>query len=105
MDATGWQCVECEAISEETGGPLYECPECGSVFSRENSYADNHQCPDDRRFSSKVADEACSVCGKAEVEQIEVLTCAVADCRSDDLFDQDGFLDHLRDEHGYRLDD
>jgi len=70
-DATH-QCSECEHlfVEDELGDlePLYECNDCGTVFTRSNSYdGGSHKCPDCSRFSSKLSEDGCSECGAGEV--------------------------------------
>lgn len=64
-------CDDCGAVvSEDDGsecGPLYECPECGTRFNRDNSANDNHQCPECNKFSSRVADHCCPECEEGEL--------------------------------------
>ena len=80
-DATGaYYCPDCETISFESGGPLYECSECGTCFTRDLS-ADgcSHRCPDCNRFSGRIADNGCAECGAGETERISVYECPVCD--------------------------
>ncbi len=69
---TAYRCVECGAISEDYVEKLYECPNCGTLFTRDNS-ADgmSHRCPDCGKFGSKIADTACAECEQGEAEEIE----------------------------------
>ena len=78
--ATGhyWHCDECDAYSEETGGNLYECGECGEMFTRANSANDNHQCQSCSRFGSRTGEQGCVECGEAPVEQVPASECT--DC-------------------------
>lgn len=71
-------CDECEAISEEAGGTLYECAEDGK-FNRETSFNDNHQCPECRKFSAKVAEQSCIECNAGEVREIDAFLCPQCD--------------------------
>jgi len=73
-----YKCVECLEISEKAGERLYECRDCGTLFTRANS-ADgmSHRCPDCNRFSSKVADQSCLDCQEGEVEKITAYKCPV----------------------------
>jgi DNA-directed RNA polymerase subunit RPC12/RpoP len=72
-----YKCQDCDEISEEVGGPVYECGNCGTQFTREGS-ADgmSHRCPDCGKFGSKVAEQSCTSCDGGEVEQIEASQCS-----------------------------
>ena len=74
-DGHYWHCDECDAYSEETGGNLYECGECGEMFTRANSANDNHQCPTCSRFGSKSGEQGCVECGEGAVEQLPAAEC------------------------------
>ena len=76
------KCLECEAVVLEgdEGPALYECGDCGIKFNRDGSYNDNHQCPDCRKFSMKLADESCPECGQGELEDVVACT----DCGLDE---------------------
>jgi len=74
---TAYWCDNCETMSTESSGPLYECRECGHPFNRENSFdGESHRCPDCRKFSARVADSSCIECGEAEAEK-----CVAYECR------------------------
>jgi len=68
-----YQCDACEVIVEEPDqDPLYDCGVCGEIFNRSGSYSgDGHQCPNCRRFSSKLSDTSCPECGVGPMESIE----------------------------------
>jgi DNA-directed RNA polymerase subunit RPC12/RpoP len=74
--AQAYKCVECGEISEEAGDRLYECGDCGTTFTRENS-ADgmSHRCPDCSRFAAKVTDQSCVECQEGEAEEITAYKC------------------------------
>ena len=74
-DGHYWHCDECDAYSEETGGNLYECGECGTFFTRATSANDNHQCPDCSRFGSRTGEQGCVECGEGAVEQLPAAEC------------------------------
>ena len=74
---TAYRCDSCDEIWDETlGEPLYECGECGTIFSRSNS-ADggSHRCPQCNRFAGKLADDGCIECETGEVEEVQALEC------------------------------
>ncbi len=74
-----YKCMECQEVSGEPGdGPLYECGDCGTKFTR-NTSADgsSHRCPDCNRFSSRAADLSCGECEEGEVEEVVILECDV----------------------------
>lgn len=95
-----WVCQSCEEIVKDEDyipEALYECPECGTQFLRSNSYTgDNHQCPDDRKFSSKVTSTGCSECQMGEMEEQEAWECE--EC-SEIFLDEDEYTSHMKDEH------
>jgi len=72
----GYKCQDCEAIinpdEQDVDITLYECGQCGTRFNRDISYADNHQCPDCLKFSSKVAEMSCPECQAGELDEIEI---------------------------------
>ena len=70
-----YYCESCDIFMEETGGNLYECGDCGTMFTRETSKNDNHQCPDCNKFSGKTGDEACSECQESPVEEVMAFSC------------------------------
>lgn len=71
---TAWLCPGCDEVIEEPV-TLYECGECGTIFSRENSADGNsHKCPDCQKFAGKLTTHGCSDCDEEceEVKAIEV---------------------------------
>jgi DNA-directed RNA polymerase subunit RPC12/RpoP len=66
-------CDECDRYhtqeQAEEGGPLYECGNCGTTFTRTNSANDNHQCPDCNKFGSKLADVSCPDGNETEMDE------------------------------------
>ena len=76
-EAIAWRCEGCEAEftdedADQGQGPLYECGECGTQFTRDNSAdGDSNRCPDCNKFGAKMADLACPECGEGELEPIE----------------------------------
>ena len=70
-EALAWMCRECEHLEtaeehEET--PLFECSECGAVFTREGSAdGSSHRCPGSNKFARKLTDHGCPECGEAEM--------------------------------------
>jgi predicted RNA-binding Zn-ribbon protein involved in translation (DUF1610 family) len=57
-----WFCQSCEEVIEDPV-TLYECGECGTIFSRENSADGNsHKCPDCNRFAAKLTAHGCPDC-------------------------------------------
>jgi hypothetical protein len=77
-DAIAWRCDGCEAEftdedADQGQGPLYECGECGTKFTRDGSVdGSGNRCPDCNRFGGKVADLACSECGDGGLEPVEL---------------------------------
>src|SRR5262249_9132031 len=53
-----YRCIECDTISDEHAGSLYECSNCGNVFTVETSPDGSHRC-ECGRFGAKIADTAC----------------------------------------------
>jgi hypothetical protein len=76
---TRYRCAECDHVSEEHAGPLYECGGCGKVFNRQSSNNDNHQCPDCYKMAAKIAEESCGECDEGEATEEEVAICPVCD--------------------------
>jgi len=75
---TAYKCQSCEELVREEavdpGNPLYECNNCGTVFSRNNSLnGESHQCPDCNKFASKIAEAACPECEEGDLDQIEAV--------------------------------
>lgn len=72
-------CQSCEEIIPEDradeAGPLYECGDCGTQFTRANSANDNHQCPDCNKFASKLADRACPDCEEGALDEQDGFSC------------------------------
>lgn len=72
-ETVAYWCDECERhhTQEEVtdSGPLYECGNCGTVFTRANSANDNHQCPDCNKFGSKLADFSCPEGNEDELDE------------------------------------
>lgn len=73
---SAYRCTECREIQEESHGPVYECGGCGTTFSKEDE--GTHQCPDCRRFASKLADDSLECCN-AEAEEIMAYSCEDCD--------------------------
>lgn len=92
----GFRCTDCEALSEEgSGEPLYECGDCGTRFTREESQTgDSHKCPDCGKWSAKVADDVCEECGEGETEKVLLFECP--GCGELVLLDE--WQDHIADE-------
>lgn len=95
-------CPECGALDPDHDTEAkYECPECGNEFRKSESYTgDNHQCPDCRKFSSRIEDaELCGECGEeSEFETVHVFTCTECQEKLIDPSDDD-LIEHLS-EHG-----
>ena len=90
------KCQNCEEVVEEDAGPLYECGDCGTTFNRENSYANNHQCPDCHKFAAKIAEKSCPQCCEGELEEVEVFVCPECD---EGFEDEVEAREHFQDEH------
>jgi hypothetical protein len=69
-------CVNCEEAKDE-GVKLYECGDCGTIFSSENS-ADGcgHSCPDCNKWGHTLVENGCPDCeGEDELEERKVYEC------------------------------
>ena len=81
----GRKCLSCDVITLEDGNEpikLYECGNCGTIFSRENSAdGDSHRCPDCLKFASVLrADGGCPECQESELEdETDVWVCTDCD--------------------------
>jgi len=79
----GYRCLGCEDLFSEddvdVDDRLYECGECGSVFTLYNSAdGDGNRCPECMRFSARVHDASgipCPNCSEAELEEVELECC------------------------------
>lgn len=80
---SAYRCTECQEISEESHGPVYECGSCGTTFSKEDE--GSHRCPDCNKFAGKLADDSIDCGCNAEAEELMVYACE--DC--DDLVPDD----------------
>lgn len=79
MEATAisvWRCNDCDTIHDseavESAGPLYECGDCGTTFTRDNS-ADgmSNRCSDCNKFAGKLTDVSCPEGCESELEELE----------------------------------
>lgn len=70
-----FQCIDCEAYSEDDDGPLYECGSCGNVYTRESTEGGNHICPQCHRFGMKLAEAGCPSCQQGELIIATVTRC------------------------------
>src|SRR6266550_2458186 len=68
------RCKECHTISERDAGPLYQCTWCSTIFTKNTSAKNNHQCPRCNKFGLKIAESGCIVCN-GEMELIDVVEC------------------------------
>jgi DNA-directed RNA polymerase subunit RPC12/RpoP len=68
---TAYLCPDCDDVIEEPVA-LYECGECGTIFSRATSANDNHQCPDCNKFASKLTAHGCPDC-EVELEVVKAI--------------------------------
>ena len=93
-ERTVWACEECGEVSENMPTePLYECGNCGTIFSKSGSAdGSSHQCPDCSKFSSKIG-LACEFCESAIAEETDGYYCP--DCDIVVIS-----ADHLSEEHG-----
>lgn len=88
--AVRYECEACGAISEEVlAVPLYECPDCYTIYNRDQTERGDHRCPDCNRFGRKIADRTCAACDEGVVEEMRVAICPICD--------EDVELDELRD--------
>lgn len=57
-------CPECMELADNLQPePVYECGDCGEIFSRSNSFdGDSHRCPSCGKFSTKICAEGCPDC-------------------------------------------
>lgn len=65
-------CEDCGALvpveDAEGVGPLYECGDCGTRYTRGTSAdGESHRCPDCNKFGAKVADVGCPDCEEGEL--------------------------------------
>lgn len=76
---TGYKCLECEAVSEETAeARLYECGECGNIFNANaGGGPSGNRCEECGKFASKLADDCCAECETGEIEAIDVTDCPI----------------------------
>lgn len=74
-----YKCDSCDELSETCEAEsIYECGTCGSSFLRSNSSdGDSSRCPSCNKFSSKLADSACSQCQEGGVEEVSAVKCSV----------------------------
>lgn len=73
---TAYRCTECQEISEDSQGPVYECS-CGNTFSKEEN--GSHRCPDCNKFAGKLADDSLDCGCNAEAEELTVYACEGCD--------------------------
>lgn len=69
-------CPSCKQVVEEPD-KKYECGNCGTIFTRNNS-ADgcSHRCPDCNKFGSTVAENGCPDCDdETDLEEVTIITC------------------------------
>lgn len=72
-----WQCEECQELTDEPDpSPLYECGDCGAVFSRDDS-ADgcSNRCPECNKFGCRVGDNSCPECGSGPMREVTAYEC------------------------------
>ncbi len=61
-----WYCATCEEVTKEPV-TLYQCNECGTTFSRENSADGNsHMCPDCNTVASELTTHGCPDCEEGD---------------------------------------
>jgi hypothetical protein len=96
----GFKCNSCDTLwaDEPEYVTLYECSDCGVVFSKENSLTgDGHQCPSCHKFSAKLSDVGCPDCQEGEVEEEDLHLCDVCE----ELFqDSEEAATHFVEQHG-----
>lgn len=63
-----YKCLDGCEISEDVGGPIYECGSCGTVFSFDNE--GSNRCPDCNKFAAKYCDISCTQC-EGEAEELQ----------------------------------
>lgn len=91
-----WLCLECGLIAEDSGGPLYECDECGERFNEDTSQDGfSNLCPDCGAGAEQVADDSCIECCQFEAERVLVAECP--NCY--ELVDTEFWLEHWYDYH------
>jgi len=100
---SGRKCPSCDRVFDSNEYDelvkLYECGNCGVVFTRENSYrGDNHQCPECMKFSTVLTpDSGCPDCGDTEVdEETKFYECDDCGEISDD---SDSITSHMEEAH------
>lgn len=75
----GYKCSGCNTVLEDVSDQtaLYECPDCGSNFTRNNSSNGmSHNSPCCHRFGTKIADYGCDDCDQ-EFEEATLYQCTV----------------------------
>jgi predicted RNA-binding Zn-ribbon protein involved in translation (DUF1610 family) len=69
---TAYSCTGCEDVIAEPV-PLYECGECGTIFSRDGSAdGSSHRCPDCNKFAAKLTEHGCPDC-EEECEEVKAV--------------------------------
>lgn len=60
-------CSECDEAFEDDADfvRLYECGECGNIFSYEDNYS--HRCEQCNKFAAKLTDNGCPECNQAAI--------------------------------------
>jgi predicted RNA-binding Zn-ribbon protein involved in translation (DUF1610 family) len=84
------KCPSCDEVCVDGDEvTLYECQNCGTVFSRESSAdGDSHRCPDCQKFASKLTEKGCPTCeGSEELEIINGYYCDECDQYFEDEVD------------------
>lgn len=74
---SAYRCTECQEIQEESHGPVYECGNCGTTFSKEDE--GSHRCPDCNKFAGKLADDSIDCGCNAKAEEVIVYACEECD--------------------------
>lgn len=67
-------CSECgEEFIEDPEVTLYECGECGDIWSKEDT--GSHRCENCNKFAGVLTHSGCPECGQGELEEIDEPTC------------------------------
>ena len=91
-----YQCEEgCDLTEDRPEGPLYECGECSTQFTKQSSPDGNHRC-ECGRFASRLYDLGCDQCEGGEVTEIDAINCPGCN----ELVDVDEWEAHLTDNEG-----
>jgi hypothetical protein len=74
---TAWTCeAECAPTEDEPTSPLYKCPGCGGLFTKESSAdGQSHRSACCNSFGSKEAKLGCGTCNESPAVEIQAFQC------------------------------